>query len=102
LNATKSSSSSNPNSIIGYITGLAENITSAIENDLTPIENDLADKLASKLGIKQWYSMHMMDLCEGVYSPNATVSGAWYNVTSCTNKTAMCKLQPAQVHSTDC
>lgn len=94
LNATKPPSSSDPNSIGGYLSGLASNITSAIESDLTPIENNLADELAAKLGIKQWYSMHMMDLCEGVYSPNATSPDASYNATSCTNQTAMCKIVP--------
>lgn len=51
---------------------------------------DAADKLASELGIKQWYSMHMLDMCEGTYTPNATATSAQLNVTSCTNMTAMC------------
>jgi hypothetical protein len=25
---------------------------------------DVADKLTSELGIKQWYSIHLMDMCE--------------------------------------
>ena len=49
----------------------------------------MADKLAAELGIHQWYSLHLMDLCEGSYSPNATEKGAKKNVTKCSNQTAM-------------
>jgi hypothetical protein len=30
-------------------------------------------------------------MCEGTYTPNATVTSAKLNVTSCSNVTAMCK-----------
>jgi hypothetical protein len=49
----------------------------------------VADKLAKELGIKQWYSLHLMDLCEGTYAPNATERGANLNVSTCSNQTAM-------------
>ena len=49
----------------------------------------MADKLAKELGIKQWYSLHLMDLCEGTYTPNATEKGANLNVSTCSNQTAM-------------
>lgn len=51
---------------------------------LGDIEGDIADKLAAKLGIKEFYSLHVMDACEGDFSPNATASDAGYNVSSCT------------------
>ncbi|ESZ93470.1 hypothetical protein SBOR_6148 [Sclerotinia borealis F-4128] len=60
-----------------------------IANALGGIENDIAGKLAKTLGIKEWYSLHLMDMCEGTYTPNATARGAKYNVSSCTNQTAM-------------
>jgi len=50
---------------------------------------DVADKLAAELGVHQWYSLHLMDLCEGQYKPNATAKGASKNVTKCSNQTAM-------------
>jgi len=52
--------------------------------ELSDIENETADKVAKKLGIQQWYSLHAMDICEGTFTPNATTAGAGYNVTSCT------------------
>jgi hypothetical protein len=63
-----------------------------VSRDLNGIIGDSANKFATDLGIKQWYSMHLMDMCEGTYTPNATTSGAQLNVTSCTNITAMCKI----------
>ncbi|KAI9651307.1 hypothetical protein NHQ30_001345 [Ciborinia camelliae] len=65
--------------------GLGSDIANALGN----VENDIADKLAKTLGIKDWYSLHLMDMCEGTYTPNATVKGAKLNVSSCTNQTAM-------------
>lgn len=62
-----------------------------IANALGDIENNIADKVAKTLGLKDWYSLHLMDMCEGTYTPNATANGAGLNVSSCTNQTAMCK-----------
>jgi len=63
-----------------------------VSRELNGAIGDYANKFATELGIKQWYSMHLMDMCEGTYTPNATASGAKLNVTSCTNVTAMCKI----------
>ncbi|CAJ2512370.1 Uu.00g053850.m01.CDS01 [Anthostomella pinea] len=63
-----------------------------VKNDLTDIANnianDVADKLADAIGISEWYSLHIMTACEGVFSPNATNPGAWFNTTNCTAQEA--------------
>jgi len=46
---------------------------------------DVADKLTAELGIKPWYSMHLMNMCEGTYTTSAAM-----NVSSCTYPRAMC------------
>ncbi|KAI0841841.1 hypothetical protein F5Y06DRAFT_159942 [Hypoxylon sp. FL0890] len=61
-----------------------DDIEGEITDQLNDIENDIADKLAQKLGISQWYSLHVMTACEGNFAPNATSPGAWYNTTNCT------------------
>lgn len=67
--------------------GIGDDIANAVGD----IENDIADKLAKTLGIKEWYSLHLMDMCEGTYTPNATTAhGVGFNVSSCSNQTAMC------------
>jgi len=92
--STPTSTSSGIGSFISSITGEIDNVTSSIESDLDGLIDDLADDLAKALGIKQWYSLHMMDGCEGVYSPNATSKGASYNVTNCTAPVALYHFDP--------
>jgi len=93
--STSSAPSSTPTSVGSFLTGLIHNATDSIIDDFNEIGNDIADKLAAELGISQWYSLHLMDMCEGSYSPNATHKGASKNITSCTNKTAMYHFDPA-------
>jgi len=81
--------STSSNSQAGPIGSFFHNITNTIENELDGVLNDVADDLSKVLGISQWYSLHILDQCEGSYSPNATAKGAKYNVTKCTKDTAM-------------
>jgi len=87
------SSTATATSIGSFFSSLVHNATDTIEgdieNELNDIAGDVANKLASTLGIHEFYSLHLMDLCEGQYKPNATEKGAKKNVTSCTNATAM-------------
>lgn len=84
-----SSATSTSSSIGSFFSSLADNITDSIEGELQDIENDIADKLASTLGIQQFYSLHLMDMCEGMFEPNATSKHPKKNVTKCSNQTAM-------------
>ncbi|KAI0141164.1 hypothetical protein F4776DRAFT_551319 [Hypoxylon sp. NC0597] len=61
-----------------------DDIEGEITDQLNDIANDIADELAQKLGISQWYSLHVMTACEGNFAPNATSPDAWYNTTNCT------------------
>lgn len=90
--------SSTGSSVGSFFSNLAKNVTDEIDHigdeivdDVNDIVGDIADKLAEELGIHQWYSLHLMDLCLGEYSPNATAKGADKNVTHCTKQTAMYK-----------
>ncbi|THV44644.1 hypothetical protein BGAL_0601g00040 [Botrytis galanthina] len=94
---TTSGSGSTPTSLSpgGIVSSLSSliprepGIGDDIANALGDLENDIADKLAKTLGIEEWYSLHLMDMCQGYYTPNATSKGAGFNVSSCTNQTAM-------------
>ncbi|OTA84423.1 hypothetical protein M434DRAFT_83346 [Hypoxylon sp. CO27-5] len=61
-------------------------IEGEITDQLNDIVNDIADELSQKLGISQWYSLHVMTACEGNFAPNATSPDAWYNTTNCTTQ----------------
>lgn len=95
--------SSASSAISGVISGLSGLIPRApeplpepglgddIENALGALTDDVTDAITRELGIKQWYSLHLMDMCEGDYKPNATAKGAAKNVSRCSNQTAMCE-----------
>lgn len=78
-------------SIEASATALAGSLESQAASILNDIGNDFADELAQKLGIEQFYSMHVMDLCQGYYEPNATSNGAAMNTTECTKPMDFCK-----------
>lgn len=79
-------------SIKASATAIAGSLESEAASILDDIGNDVADKLADELGIEQFYSLHVMKMCEGNYAPNATASNAWQNVTNCTTPMDFCKL----------
>jgi len=78
------------------ITDWIHNLTSTVESDI----NDDLNSFARSLGLHDFYSAHLMDFCEGYYTPgpvpNATVSGRdiHKNITSCSNRTASFQFQP--------
>jgi hypothetical protein len=71
-------------SIEASATAVIGSIESEAASILNDVGNDVADKLASELGIEQFYSVHVLDLCQGNYAPNATAENARLNLTSCT------------------
>ncbi|KAM0277146.1 hypothetical protein ACHAQH_006041 [Verticillium albo-atrum] len=66
----------------GFIDNLSDGVTEFINN----LGNDIADHLSEELGISQWYSIHLMTMCSGDFTPNATDPDAGHNVTSCTKQ----------------
>lgn len=89
VNTTQSNNSSNP------ITSFLHNITSSITNEINQDLNNAAASIAKDLGLKDFYSVHILDYCEGAYtpaaSPNATVkaSDIHKNISDCSNRTAL-------------
>jgi len=84
-------SNPDPSSTHSGIGSIFSTIAKNITDEINGIGNDIADKLAAELGISQWYSLHLMDACEGSFTPNATTPGAGYNVTNCTTQAPTCK-----------
>ncbi|KAI0447792.1 actin cortical patch SUR7/pH-response regulator pali [Xylaria telfairii] len=70
-----------------------DNVTDGINN----ITNGIADKVTQELGISQWYSLHIMTACEGMFSPSASSPGAWYNLTNCTAQQPGLRLNLSEV-----
>lgn len=58
-------------------------------NNLT---NGVIEQVTERLGISDWYSIHVMAACHGQWEPNATVSSPSLNVTDCTDTTPTYRL----------
>jgi hypothetical protein len=93
INETRSTDTSNP----------LTNLLNSIENTGSSIINDAIGEATQALGIEDFYSAHMLNYCEGQYTPaeaaNATFkqSDIHKNVTECSKNKAMYKFDPTQI-----
>lgn len=93
VNETRSTDTSNP--LTNLLNGVRNYGSSAI--------NDAIGEVTQKLGIEDFYSAHMLNYCEGQYTPaeapNATVSESEIhkNVTECSKNRAMYKFDPTAI-----
>lgn len=98
------SSFSNSGSSGSFLGQLFHNVTSKVQNAADEIEDKVEESLeqdlekayrslAQDLGIKDFYSIHVMDHCEGYFTPNGTANR---NVTYCSNTTAMANFNLTQ------
>ncbi|KAL8637142.1 MAG: hypothetical protein Q9228_005556 [Teloschistes exilis] len=84
LNTSKTSSS------------LLNSIGNSIKGDV----NDLIGDIARKFNIHDFYSAHLLDYCEGYYTPSAFANATaepHKNVTQCSNRTALFHFDPSSV-----
>ncbi|CAF9929599.1 MAG: hypothetical protein HETSPECPRED_007412 [Heterodermia speciosa] len=74
---------------------LLNSIESSIKGDI----NGLVADVAKKLNIHDFYSAHILDYCEGFYTPSAVANLTAHpskNVTKCSNQTATFHFDPAK------
>jgi len=64
-------------------TAAVGSVKSDVADKINEVGNSIADELADRLGIHEFYSLHPLTICEGDYSPNATAPGAGRNVSEC-------------------
>ena len=85
---TTTSGGSGIGGFFGTLVASATAAAGAVESKIADFADDVADKILDKLseelGIKQFYSLHALNTCEGDFTPNATTPGAGFNVTNCT------------------
>lgn len=81
--------------------GLFDDIKDGIQSSVNDKVGDVADLVAQKVGIHDFYSVHLMTYCEGFYEPNGTVqadgSSPSENVTGCSNQTTMFHFNPKKI-----
>ncbi|RDA90450.1 hypothetical protein CP533_3940 [Ophiocordyceps camponoti-saundersi (nom. inval.)] len=69
----------------GWINDKKGDIEGTIKGKLNEGAGRLVDKVVDKLHLSQWYSMHIMDACEGSFEPNFTSPDAKLKTTKCTS-----------------
>lgn len=62
--------------------GILQNITDAIDGDLTDGEAKLVADVVNGLGIQQYYSLHLLDMCSGNLSTSSDAA-ATANLKEC-------------------
>lgn len=91
---------SNSDSTISNIINL---IPDSITDTITDEINERIDEFRERAGIEDWYSAHMLNYCEGQYTPdevaNATLKqdDISKNVTDCSKNRAMYKFNPTDI-----
>ncbi|PFH61040.1 hypothetical protein XA68_18357 [Ophiocordyceps unilateralis] len=68
----------------GWINDKKGDIEDNIRGKINQGVGRLADKVVGKLHLSHWYSMHIMDSCQGSFTPNLTTPDAELKTTSCT------------------
>ncbi|KAI0099912.1 actin cortical patch SUR7/pH-response regulator pali [Nemania sp. FL0031] len=89
--ATSSSSKPSPTnggSFFDQISDAGHDLGNEITGEINNLTNGVADDITKKLGISEWYSLHVLTLCEGMFAPNASSPSAGYNLTNCTAQQA--------------
>lgn len=70
--------------VTSLVASAVSSVLSEVKDEMEKIEDELADKLADLLGIHEWYSIHLIDLCYGNFTPKTTAPNATMAVTNCT------------------
>ena len=73
------------------------NIINEIEQEINKLLDDAESDIARYFDLKDFYSAHIMNYCEGYYEPNATVKHPSENITHCSNTTTFFHFDPTQI-----
>jgi SUR7/PalI family len=80
---------------ISSLSSSLSNLTSALESELGVLISGVVTDISKALGIEQWYSFHVMDMCEGVYLAPAQAGGSsGFNTSSCSGASGLSLFTP--------
>ncbi|KAL7921197.1 actin cortical patch SUR7/pH-response regulator pali [Trichoderma austrokoningii] len=72
-------------SIFGKLMGKVDDLKDDAKDKLGDIAGDIIANIAEDLGISQWYSVHIMNACQGEFGANSTAAHFTLNTTNCTH-----------------
>jgi hypothetical protein len=65
-----------------FFSEVVGNFTANVDNKLSKAENSVAEGITSALGIQEFYSIHLRDVCSGTLS-SPSDPNAKFNITAC-------------------
>ena len=77
--------------------GFFDNLVNSLQDDLNDLINDVTSDIASALDLPDYYRVHVMDFCQGFYTPNSTIDDPGMNTTECSNRTTFFHFEPSKV-----
>jgi SUR7/PalI family len=77
--------------------GFFDNIINDAQDEANDLIDNAADRAAEALNLTDFYSVHIMDYCQGYYKPNATVHNAKKNITHCSSRKALFHFNPTKI-----
>lgn len=80
------------NGLLGDLKDWLHHVEADTSDKLSDLSGNIAEELADKLGLSQWYSLHVTDFCQGLFTPNATTVQPSLNVTNCTRSSPSGKI----------
>ena len=73
------------------------NLTNSIESEINAALKNGTDDIARVLNIHDFYSIHILDYCEGYYTPNGLAKHAKENVSRCSNSKGFFNFNATQI-----
>ena len=77
--------------LLGDLKGAIGDTKNGIENELKELKDKTTGEITKALGIPEWYSLHVMNICEGSYTLNPTDNSAALNTSKCTRPNSIGK-----------
>jgi hypothetical protein len=73
-----------------------DDLVNAAQDEVNDLIGDAAEELTQRLNISDFYVVHVMNYCQGMFEPNGTVKGAKRNVTECSKRNAAARFDPGE------
>jgi SUR7/PalI family len=77
--------------------GFFDNLINSAQDEANDLISGAADEAAEALNITDFYTVHIMNYCEGFFRPNATADNAKKNTTFCSSRKALFHFNPTQI-----
>lgn len=77
--------------------GAFDTLVNDIQGDLNDLIDNAADDVANALNLADFYSLHIMNYCDGFFEPNATAKNSHRNTTFCSKKKALFHFNPTKI-----